>query len=382
MNGVPTGGASYWSNAGYAAALLDAILVDGFGLVTLDSVSVTNNVATATRTSGITFLLNQVIEIAGATPSALNGQWRVASIDQGSKTFTFATTGISDQTATGTITCKTPSLDWERVYSSGNKRVYRSKNELSPRSYYRFDDSSTSVKGAAMTAYESMTDIDTGYNQWINAAAVSNGYVGFPRWTDGAWAAYGDDRTFYMIGQFRTSTVYPALMFAMGDYTSIKPGDQKNEFAAHLHCAADGVTVYGKTLWSWQSTYDTTHMPYYASLHDDSYGNLGHVPVVARTHNDASGYQGPTFPSVADHGMFVTEHWLQERSSGTPIRGKMRGSYWVLANQPLNPSYPPTFIQGVIGLEGKLCGLCARQDYLNSNWQWGRVLFDLTGPWE
>ena len=382
MNGVPLGGASYFSNVGYAAALLDAILVDGFGLVTLDSVTVSNNVATAVRTAGVTFLLNQVIEIAGATPSALNGQWRVASIDAGSNSFTFATAGVSDGAASGTITCKTPSLGWERVFSSGNKRAYRSLNSLSPRSYYRFDDSTTGLHGASMLAYEAMTDIDTGYNQWLNSSAIANNYCGFPRYQDGNWAVFGDDRTFYSLGYHKAASVFPTCPFVMGDYVSLKPNDQKNEIALHSYCPNASVTVYGKTLWTFQSTYDTTFQPLYASLHDDAYGNLGHVPVTARTFNDASGYGGPTFPSVADNGLFVTEHWFREQSSGTPIRGKMRGSYWVLANQPLLSTILPTFIEGVIGLEGKLCALVMNHMYLSSAWYEGRILFDLTGPWD
>ena len=95
---------------GSLIALLDSCIT-GFGSVTLTSpkLVVASNVATATVSGGHHFVMQgatgPVITIAGASPSSLNGDWRIASVPN-STTFTFNTVGIADQTATGTITAQ------------------------------------------------------------------------------------------------------------------------------------------------------------------------------------------------------------------------------------------------------------------------------------
>lgn len=382
MGGVPdAGGASWPTTAGVSVGLLDAILVDGFGLVTLDSLTVSSGIATATRSAGVTFLIHQVIEIAGATPSGLNGQWRVASVDAGTKTFTFNVTGVSDGAASGTITCKTPGLGWERPFSSGHVRVYRSPHQDSPRSYYRLDDNVSGWNGGALIPYESMTDIDTGFNSW----RVSADYTVIPRVKPpsqgGQWFFVGDDRTWYGIGQVKNSTYeWGAIPFGFGDYVSLRPNDQKNEFAAPIFNPNNGAAFLHNNWWALGGA-SSTYEAHSKWMHDDAYGQLAKVGDPCRLLNDHSGYGGPTFPASPDNGLFVSEHWIREKSTGTPIRGKLRGSYWVLANQPYAQNVLPTFLEGVVGLDGRLCSVNYIQVANASTWFNGRVLFDLTGPW-
>lgn len=109
MTGAPN---TVNNTAGGLLSVLNACLDTGFNSVTLTSLAVSSNVATATKanhgfaalTDG-TIRVYPVIRISGATPAELNGDWRLASIPD-ADTFTFATTGISDQTASGTITAK------------------------------------------------------------------------------------------------------------------------------------------------------------------------------------------------------------------------------------------------------------------------------------
>jgi hypothetical protein len=380
MYGLPADSATYYSDVGGCVTLLDAILVDGFGLVTLDSVVVASGVATATRSAGVTVLDKQVIEIAGATPSSLNGQWRVTGINTGAKTFTFACAGVADGAATGTITVKTPGLGWERVFTATNKRVYRSQNEDSPRSYFRLDDS-TSNFGAVLTCYESMTDIDTGYNGWHQTSFYA-GASGIPRIAKSTGYTFvGDDRTLHGMGTFRAATVYPSMYFGFGDYVSLKPNDTKNDLVCPTQISNQSVTVLGKNAWTCGSD-DASYDNHYAWMHDDAAGNRAAVFRAVRQINDASGYGGPTFPQPADNGLFITDNIIREKTASYPIRGKMRGGYWVLANQPFPASYLPNFIDGVIGLEGRQCMVVSHSMYITNNWYTGRIVFDLTGPWD
>ena len=123
MSGAP----ALPSSAGSLITLLDACLVNGFDQVTLNSLVVADNVATGTVNPNHNFTMTgntgPVILIAGATPSELNGEWRIASIP-GSTTFTFITSGITNQTATGTITAKRAAAGWTKALSGTNKAAY------------------------------------------------------------------------------------------------------------------------------------------------------------------------------------------------------------------------------------------------------------------
>ncbi len=108
---------SFGATAGSRLPTLKQMLRDGFNSLQLTSLVVSGNIATATRSSGHGYEAKQVVEISGASPSSLNGEWRIATVDGNS--FTFVTEGISDQTATGTIMCKVASAGWTSPISDG-----------------------------------------------------------------------------------------------------------------------------------------------------------------------------------------------------------------------------------------------------------------------
>lgn len=162
MVGTPVMSGTY----GTLLAVLDACLVTGFNLKTVDSLVVAGGVATATVSTGHGMALYSVILIAGATPAELNGEKRVTWID--TNTLKFDATGIADTTATGTITMKMAPAGWEKPFSGTNKAVFRSPNVECPRHYFRFDDTATMT--CKVRGYETMTDVDTGtgYTQTWN----------------------------------------------------------------------------------------------------------------------------------------------------------------------------------------------------------------------
>ena len=148
MSGAPT----LNGQVGSLASLLKTCLVDGFGLVTLDSLVVSGGIATATRAAGHSAVTGSKQTIDGSTPSGLNGVKTVLSHTL--TTFTFDATGISDQTATGTITTKVSPLGWTREFNTTNIEVFRSPNVAGSRHYLRVDD--TGGVNARVRAYESM----------------------------------------------------------------------------------------------------------------------------------------------------------------------------------------------------------------------------------
>jgi hypothetical protein len=126
----------------------------------------------------------------------VNGRWRIASVPN-STTFTFATTGISNQTASGTIAAKRAGAGWEKAFSGTNKAAYRSLDLAGTRLYLRVDDSTTTY--ATVSGYETMSDVDTG------SGAFNGGGTG--RWykSDTAnasargWRVFADSRCVYLL---------------------------------------------------------------------------------------------------------------------------------------------------------------------------------------
>lgn len=160
--------------AGALISVLDALLVTGFGLRTATSVTVAGGVATVTLASNAlnANLLHSVILVDGvAAPMAdLNGEQRVTAAS--TTTLQFAT-AVADGTATGTITVKSASAGWEKLYSGTNKAVYRSTHLQSAKHCLRVDDAGT--LSARVIGYETMTDVDTGVGPFPTATQMTGG---------------------------------------------------------------------------------------------------------------------------------------------------------------------------------------------------------------
>lgn len=211
--------------------VLDACLVNGFGVKAVDSLVVANDVATMTISTGHSAEADTIVLVSGATPSALNGEKRVVSTT--TTTITFATSGVSNQTATGTISMKMAPLGWTKPFSATNVAVYRSANMLSPRNYLRVDDSN--VRWASTRGYETMTSANDGTGIYPSSTQMSSGL--FFRKTSGTitgthltatrkWFLIGDDRFFY-VGVVINPVSYNGgyVIGCFGDLISYRPGD-------------------------------------------------------------------------------------------------------------------------------------------------------------
>lgn len=156
--------------AGSLIGLLDAFLIDGWGMATASSLSVTGGVATLTMPTGSEFEDHCVVLIAGATPASLNGEQRISTTN--GTTLTFPTTAPNGP-ATGTITVKYASCNWQKVFSGANLAVYRSQNVMGNRRFLRVAD--TGNVDARIVAYNNMTAVSTGTGPFPTSAQVSGG---------------------------------------------------------------------------------------------------------------------------------------------------------------------------------------------------------------
>lgn len=354
MSGAPVIG----SANGSLITALDACLVNGFGEVTLNSLEVSSNVATGTISTGHQFAMigdtGPVITIAGATPSALNGQWRIASVPN-STTFTFATSGISSQTATGTITAKRSPAGWEKTYSGTNKAVYSRLAASATAMKLRVNDG-VAPQYAAVTMYEAMSDVDTG------TGASSTGSVRKTEYSFGsspAWRLYADDRLVYLFVSINGSYAYDGgLVF--GDIISHKVGDA-------YHC----VLIAGESGGGYGVLYMTNNAN--GSQIARSHLQTGvAVSIIRFSHYLATNYLGQAgnaWPAAADNGFHAwpVEVW----ESATVLRGILPGLY-----NPSHAAVPDgTIITGIPQLSGRTvfvqqCNVSASE-----------CAIDIMGPW-
>lgn len=316
---------------GSLLAVLDACLVNGFGLKTVNSLVVSNNVATATINTGHSAEVDTVVEIAGATPAALNGQWKVTAT--GITTISFPTTGIADQTATGTISLKLAGAGWVKEFSGANLGAYRSPNILGTRMYLRVDDTATTF--ARVIGYETMSDINTGTGLFPTAALRSGGsYWSKSQLADASrreWILIADDRMIYFGRAYYS--LYPAgyQIGAFGDFLPTRSGDA-------YACVLNGLSadIGGGGPFSGDNFQVGNPLSATEVFTPKSYTGIGNAaqlgknfPVITGQNADnQSGYvtDGVAFPNPEDGGLYVVPHYLFELAPFS-VRGVSPGFY-------------------------------------------------------
>lgn len=365
MPGAPTTAAA----AGGLIAVLDACLVNGFGVVNLTSLTVAANVATAVCATAHSAEIGTVISVAGASPSSLNGNWRVKS--RTLNNVVFDTTGIPDQVATGTITLKNAPLGWTIEFTTTNIRCYRSPNATGTQMYLRVDDTGTNT--AKCTGYETMSDVDTGTGLFPP--------LSFQFWPKraGQWYLVGDDRCFY-IGVNQTTALGFAVTF-FGDFLSDKPADayacalfgfSTDPMASSISTEADigacssillgaGYVARGFTaIGGAQLIYKIPVPWYYAGTTYSGVGNTNFV-----------------YPDPVNNALRLSQHYLWQ---GNAIRGRLPGVYPLYQQVGIGVGHLDK-IDGQGALAGHVLSTMRTGSYSGNSAGVGALAFDTTGPW-
>lgn len=369
-----TGAPALSGTAGALIGILDACLQDGFGGVTLDSLVVASNVATATYSSGHGFTMQgaagPVILIAGATPAGLNGKWRVTVTS--TTEFTFTTSGISNQTATGTITAKRAPAGFTKVYSGTNKAAYRSDDVTGTRLYLQINDSTTTY--ATSSGYESMNDVDTGTGDFGSPTYWRKSNVEDS--STRPWALFGDSRAFYLFPYWYSANTNVTEGFFFGDVCSYRlAGDPYG-------CALIGSDINNSAYPGGNSSNQNEFKLLQASdivghkiarnytqlSANEGFGKIGHV----LNSYLMGGMSGFSYPDLMNNSLIVAPVSICENS--TIIRGKLPGLYAPMHyREPANKSIIDTVGDAEItimtiaqGYAGDYCGMAA---------------LDITGPW-
>lgn len=372
--------------AGTLIAILDACLVNGFSSGTVDSVVIAGGVGTVTRSAGHPAEAGAVMLLAGATVSggSINGEQKVVSAT--TTTWTFDATGISNQTATGTITAKLAPAGWAKTYSGTNLAAYKSSDVAATGCLLRVDDTGTT--NARVIGYETMSDINTGTGLFPTNVILAGGDY----WTKSSnanstansWMLVADGRFFYFARAYRSGNnstqTNDYQLHVFGDFIPTKSNDA---YACVLSGEASDQSssnvVSNNSYWYGASGGSSG---FYCPR---SYTGLGSAIQMGKAYPtlnsqgtpgcSGANSNGTPFPNPTDGGLYVVPHYIFEGSTQIH-RGTSPGYYCCpqfLANSLFNARDTVT---GVTGLTGKTLKALTCQSTTQ-----GAVFFDITGPW-
>lgn len=337
------GAPALYGAVGSMLQVLDACLVNGYGQRTLSSLTHSGGIVTAVCPvlHGFGHMSRQTIE--GANEVGYNGEFRITVVD--GYTFTYEASGITVDTATGTITSRTASAGWTKEYTGTNVAAYRQGGATNKR-YIQFSDNVTT--SSRVVGYETMTGIDTGTGPFPTSIQASGGLY----WNKSSsadsinarnWIIVADDRTFYMWVQCAADMGYTSLYtFSFGDFDSVKEGDAYNQ----LICADYGVVSYSQSFFTMLSTYyasvtNASAIGLYGCRSFSQIGSsvaMGKVGDYSKSGQSYMGVGGMIYPLPTDGGLYLSPVTIIEGSTNgamSVIRGAMRGLWIPLHTTPL-----------------------------------------------
>lgn len=370
-----TGAPSLTGTTGSMIALLDAVLINGFNLKTLDSLTVSNNVATCTVNAGHNFKAGdgRIITIAGCTGSwtGLNAEQTVLSVVSASQ-FTFLAPGISNGTATGTITAKVSPVGWTAPYSGTNLKAYKSSSVSGSGCLLRVDD--TDAYAARVIGCETMTDINTWSAKFPTEAQLAGGLwwlKQYARTSSVNWLVVADSQ---MIHLTLNSTWYPAMygVFTFGDFVPYSSNDV-------YKCMISGDVSYRQVpCTACGSVYIRNNQE--GQYIERSYTGSGTSVTSSRTWlTTTTGYNtGYAYPSESGSMALVSPVALLQ---GTNIfRGNIPGIFYSI--QSINGTVATkTIATDISGLSGSaVFSVISCATPVDSTTAY-TAMFDLVGPW-
>lgn len=378
---------------GSLITVLDAILVNGYNSLGVTSITRSGSVATVTCSANHGFTSGDSAVIAGADQPDYNGEFVVSVI--GSDTFVITVTGTPATPATGTITMKRASANFDKVFSGSNKAAYRPQDASGTRPYLQVIDAGATpgaAKEAQIRGYLTMTDVDNGGEPFPTDAQYASGLYAYKSNASSAaarpWVLITDGKVFYFQAcmdqapiTMQASGGYLWWM-AFGDITSTRPGDPYSAFVAGCVAANWQVTTTNGSCHnglfvaysrSWNpGTVSGFFLP---RSFGQNVGAAAGCPVGHGWDQGAMGSLGQFgYPHNPDNGLYITPVNVGQ---GGVVRGRLPGVYEPLQGRVLNQF---DIVENIDGYPGRkfiaLWGTNAQSAVTT-----GMLLFDLTGPW-
>lgn len=407
-------GAPVVSNGfGDLVAMLDAVLVNGFNLKTVDSITRVGSVATATISAGHLFEVGSVETFAGADQAEYNGEQVITAVTASTVSFTVTGTPATPATTGTSLSVKTSPLGFATAFTGTHKRVYRSPNEAGSRPFIRVDGAQLAAypaggsKFCRVTVAENMSGIDTfvgtgkmpfdplaptknevrigaaapyyyGWFKWYSASDMYTDESGDSGAGARSWAVVGDDRAFYLFIAPKLNT-RAHLMYAVGEFNSYKAGD-----------------AYNSWLWATENYYaQNAYYTHHSNLTPSGY--MGRQYTGQRVLKDYTGLgncikasnftlqavapgrsgnnMGVPYPNGPDFSLQMHPIYIQQEQGH--IRGTLPGAFAVLHDAAGLPDHG-SVISNVVGYSGRKFVVL---DYSFEDTKRGLMAFDITGPW-
>lgn len=385
MQGAPSLGDT---SAGALTALLKAVLVTGFGTLTLTSLvwDATEGAAKATISGGHAYLKDSVIEVSGASPAAYNGEHRVKKVSSTEVWFELDG-GNPGSAGSGAMSMKVAPLGWTLTHESGDGMVaiYRPTNvSESGNVSLRIDNTAFSGWTGSANAYlakvamvEDVVDINT-YTLIIEQRWPATG-----RYSDKRWDLIGDPQLFYFMPAHAAANYQ--FLYHFGYIKSQRPGDRYhavlNSYPSLLATetsrnwslgAGNANTSYGNGYPNFDNTnYRLLARPYYQLFGYVSFWLKGLFPRFGT---------GMSVPNGPDNAFYVSTDPVMLLETGDHLRGFMPGlivpystiAGWDRKNFGSLPALPDKLVRFI------RVGFAESQQTAG---QLSMMGFDLTGPW-
>ncbi|MFM5818185.1 hypothetical protein [Aeromonas sanarellii] len=383
MQGAPSLGDT---SAGALAALLKAVLVTGFGTLTLNSLvwDATEGAAKATIAGGHAYLQDSVIEVSGASPAAYNGEHRAKKVSSTEVWFELDG-GNPGSAASGAMSMKVAPLGWSQTHESGDGMVaiYRPTNvSESGNVSLRIDNTAwTNWAGNTYLAKVQMVEDVVDINTYTLIADYR--WPATQRYSNKVWDLIGDSQLFYWLpalGNYSFQAV-----FCFGYLKSVRPGDRYHALMNYFPLMTGTDTQA-----SW-SNRDTTNPNYshgaISTFNDTAYR------VMARPYHQLFGVvgywikglfarfgTGMNVPNGPDNGFYLSTDPIMVLETGTQLRGYLPGLIvpyadvlgWDRKNFNDLPALPGKIVRFIRPVY---------QTTTYSSDPRSMMGFDLTGPW-
>lgn len=374
---------------GALSALLKAVMVTGFGTLTINALAwdAAKGWAVATFSGGHAYLQDSVIEVAGVSPAAYNGEHRVMQV---SSTQVWFELDAGDPGASGSgaaMTMKVAPLGWTITHESGDGKVFiiRPTNvSESGNVSLRIDNTAFSGWTGTSNAYlakvamvEDVVDINT-YTNIVEAR-----WPATKRYSNGRWDLIGDSQIFYFLPAYAAANYQ--FLYSFGYLKSVRPGDR---YHAVLNWYPTTNASETSRVWSTGvNNQNTSYGNPYPVFDNASY------KVIARPYHQLFGTttwwqkglfgvfgSGLPIPNGPDNGFYLSTDPIMVLESNSHLRGYQPGlivpygspAAWDRKNFRDLPAMPDKVTRFI------LVGYTESQHVAGQ-----RVLmgFDLTGPW-
>lgn len=318
--------------AGSTIALLDAVLVNGYGLQTATSITRTGTTATVTLPSAHLLKDGTFVRIAGATQTDYNGDFPITVT--GANTFTYQVANSPATPATGTITSKVAPAGWTKPFSGTNLAAYKT-GVGSNGMYFRIDDTvatSGSTSSITWCGYETMTDINTGTGRFpTTAQATSTGECGFLKAFGGtqAWTIVATEKIAY----FAMQSGALGNLNVFGDFDSFKSGDIFNTVI--IGQQKSGYVDQPSILFGTVLSSNLASISFHYTARDITQigSSIASGKTSAHGTTRIGGVSGAVYPNPASGSLHINPIYITESNC---TRGTLKGVWHMSHNRPFS----------------------------------------------